>query len=91
VGTQYRSAIFYHSEAQKAVAEQVMREVAGLWDAPIVTEVAPFTVFYKAEEYHQEYFARNPFQPYCQAVIAPKVAKFRKRYLEKLKGAGAVR
>lgn len=93
VGTQYRSAIFYHSEAQKAVAEQVIREVtaAGLWGAPIVTEITPFTAFYKAEDYHQEYYARNPFQPYCQAVIAPKVAKFRKQYLEKLKGAGVVR
>ncbi len=93
VGTQYRSAIFYHSAAQKTVAEQVMREIAaaGLWGGPIVTELVPYAAFYKAEEYHQEYFARNPFQPYCQAIIAPKVAKFRKQHLEKLRGAGAVR
>ncbi len=93
VGAQYRSAIFYHSGAQKAAAEEVIREVtaAGLWRYPVVTEVTPFTAFYKAEEYHQEYFARNPFQPYCQVVIAPKVAKFREKYLQKLRGAGAVR
>lgn len=93
VGTQYRSAIFYHNDAQKAAAEQVIREIAadGLWDAPIVTEVKPFTTFYKAEEYHQRYFERNPLQPYCRVVIAPKVAKFRAKYFEKLKGAGAVR
>lgn len=93
VGTQYRSAIFYHGDAQKVVAEQVIREIAaaGLWDAPIVTEVKPFTTFYKAEEYHQRYFERNPLQPYCRVVIAPKVAKFRAKYLEKLKGASAVR
>jgi peptide-methionine (S)-S-oxide reductase len=93
VGTQYRSAIFYHSDAQKAVAEQVMREItaAGLWGGPIVTELTPSAAFYTAEEYHQGYFARNPRQPYCQAVIAPKVAKFRKQHLDKLRGAGAVR
>lgn len=87
VGPQYRSAIFYHSEEQKAIAEQVIQElgVAKLWDAPIVTEVTPFTAFYKAEDYHQEYFRRNPGQAYCRVVIAPKVAKFRQRYLEKLK------
>jgi peptide-methionine (S)-S-oxide reductase len=87
VGPQYRSAIFYHSEEQKAVAEQVVQELeaAGVWDAPIVTEVTSFTAFYRAEEYHQEYFRRNPGQAYCQVVIAPKVAKFRRHYLEKLK------
>ena len=87
VGTQYRSAIFYHNESQKAIAEEVIRELnaAGIWDAPIVTEVVPLRAFYRAEAYHQEYFKRNPSQPYCRVVIAPKVAKFRQRYLEKLK------
>lgn len=87
VGTQYRSAIFYHSRDQKATAEQVIRELdaAGIWNAPIVTEVAPFEAFYPAEDYHQEYFERNPGQSYCRVVIAPKVAKFRQRYLDKLK------
>ena len=83
VGTQYRSAIFYHSPEQKTTAEQVIREIdaAKIWPAPIVTEVTPFTEFYAAEDYHQEYFARNPTQGYCSFVIAPKVAKFRKQYL----------
>ena len=87
VGTQYRSAIFYHSPEQKAVAEQVIGELnaAGLWPRPIVTQVAPFDAFYAAEDYHQEYFARNPTQGYCQAVVAPKVAKFRKQFLDRLK------
>jgi peptide-methionine (S)-S-oxide reductase len=87
VGTQYRSAIYYHSEEQRAVAQQLIGELnaAHLWPAPIVTEVAPFTTFYAAEDYHQEYFAHNPDQGYCQFVIAPKVAKFRKQYLEQLK------
>ncbi len=87
VGTQYRSAIFYHTPEQKAVAEQVIKEInaAGIWHAPIVTEVAPFTAFYRAEDYHQEYYQNNSDQPYCRAVIAPKVAKFRQHYLAKLK------
>jgi peptide-methionine (S)-S-oxide reductase len=87
VGTQYRSAIFYHSPEQKAVAEQVIAELdaAALWPRPIVTQVTPFEVFYPAESYHQEYFARNPTQGYCQAVVAPKVAKFRKQFLDRLK------
>jgi peptide-methionine (S)-S-oxide reductase len=87
VGTQYRSAVFYHDEAQKATAEEVIREIeaAGIWDAPIVTEVTPFKDFYKAEDYHQEYYAQNPNQPYCRMVIAPKVAKFREHYRDKLK------
>jgi peptide-methionine (S)-S-oxide reductase len=87
VGTQYRSAIFYHSPEQKATAEQVIAELnqARIWDAPIVTEVTPLQAFYTAEDYHQEYFERNADQPYCRAVVAPKVAKFRKQYLEKLK------
>ena len=87
VGTQYRSAIFYHSTDQKDTAEQVIKDIeqAGLWDHPIVTELAPFTIFYPAEDYHQEYFEHNANQPYCQVVIAPKVAKFRKGRLEQLK------
>jgi len=87
VGTQYRSAIFYHNPDQKAVAEQVFRELEGakIWSKPIVTELTPFNTFYPAEAYHQEYFKRNPYQGYCMAVIAPKVAKFRKHYLEMLK------
>jgi peptide-methionine (S)-S-oxide reductase len=87
VGTQYRSAIFYHTPDQKATAEQVIQEItaAGVWEKPIVTEVTPFSAFYKAEAYHQEFFQRNPQQPYCQFVIAPKVASFRKKFLAKLK------
>ncbi|HSL71195.1 MAG TPA: peptide-methionine (S)-S-oxide reductase MsrA [Longimicrobiales bacterium] len=87
VGTQYRSAIFYHSEQQKTIAEDVIRELtaAQLWDQPIVTEVTPFAAFYPAESYHQEYFARNPGQGYCQVVVAPKVAKFRSKFLHKLR------
>ena len=87
VGTQYRSVIFYRSPEQKAVAEQVINslESAKLWSAPFVTEVVPFKAFYKAEEYHQEYFKLNGQQPYCRMVIAPKVAKFRHQYQEKLK------
>ncbi|MGB7923102.1 MAG: peptide-methionine (S)-S-oxide reductase MsrA [Pyrinomonadaceae bacterium] len=87
VGTQYRSAVFYHTPEQKETAGQVIAELnaAKVWDAPIVTEVAPFTAFYPAEVEHQEYYQRNQGQPYCQAVIAPKVSKFRKQYLEKLK------
>ena len=87
VGTQYRSAIFYNSPEQKATAEQVISEInaAKIWPAPIVTEVAPLQAFYPAEDYHQEYFARNPSQGYCTFVIAPKVAKFRKLYLSRLK------
>lgn len=87
VGTQYRSAIFYLDEEQKRTAEEVIRELteARLWPNPIVTEVTPFQAFYMAEDYHQEYFAHNPYQPYCMAVVAPKVAKFRKQFVEKLK------
>jgi peptide-methionine (S)-S-oxide reductase len=87
VGTQYRSAIFYHDEEQKRVAEEVIKEIkeAKIWPKPIVTQVVPLDVFYPAEEYHQDYFANNPMQPYCQVVVAPKVSKFRKRYFEKLR------
>ncbi len=87
VGPQYRSAIFYHSPEQKATAEQLIAEFNAkkLWDRPIVTEVTAFDTFYPAESYHQEYYERNPRQGYCQFIIAPKVAKFRKEYLAKLK------
>jgi peptide-methionine (S)-S-oxide reductase len=87
VGTQYRSVIFYHSPEQKAVADALIAELnaANIWDRPLVTEVMPFTHFFKAEEYHQGYFRANPSQPYCQAVVAPKVAKFRKQFLGKLR------
>ncbi len=90
VGTQYRSVIFYHDEGQRQVAEEAIRETedAQIWRNPIVTELSPLDTFYPAEEYHQEYYARNGRQPYCQVVIAPKVAKLRKKYLEKLKVAG---
>lgn len=87
VGTQYRSAIYYHSPEQERTAREVIAalERDQVFDAPIVTEVAPATEFYPAEEYHQDYFRRNPGQGYCRAVIAPKVAKFRKAHLERLK------
>ena len=89
VGTQYRSVIFYHTPEQKAAAEQVIQEIetARIWHAPIVTEITPLKAFYPAEEYHQEYFKNNPEQGYCQVVIAPKVAKFRQKYMQKLKKA----
>jgi peptide-methionine (S)-S-oxide reductase len=89
MGTQYRSAIFYHSPEQKATAEQLIAELESsrVWDRPIVTEVTPFERFYPAEPYHQEYFKRNPSQAYCRIVIEPKVAKFRKRFLDELKKA----
>lgn len=87
VGTQYRSAIFYRGDQQKAVAQQVIKEIeaANVWDGRIVTELAPFKAFYKAEDYHQEYFKLHGQQPYCRVVIAPKVAKFRKHFRDKLK------
>jgi peptide-methionine (S)-S-oxide reductase len=92
VGTQYRSAIFYHSPEQKATAEQTIKELAAerVWHDPIVTEVTPLRAFYPAEMYHQEYFARNPSQGYCQMVVAPKVAKFRKHHMQRLKATSAV-
>lgn len=87
VGTQYRSAIFYHTPEQKTIAEQTTAELAqqGMFSSRIVTEIAPVENFYAAEDHHQEYFANNPNQGYCQVVVAPKVAKFRKQYLEQLK------
>ncbi len=86
-GTQYRSAIFHHSPQQKAAAGEVIArlDAAGVWKRPIVTEVVPASAFYPAEDYHQKYFARNPHQPYCRMVVEPKVAKFRRQFLEKLK------
>ncbi len=89
VGPQYRSVIFYHDDAQRADALAVKAEFESshVFGAPIVTEIAPFDVFYPAEAYHQHYFERNPAQPYCAFVIEPKVAKFRKQYLSKLKAA----
>ena len=87
VGTQYRSAIFYHDEEQKKTAEELIKDLNAqkIWDRPIVTQVEKLDKFYLAEDYHQEYFARNPYQPYCMAVVAPKVSKFRKHFLELLK------
>lgn len=87
IGTSYRSAIFYHSDEQRRVAEDVIAEItaAELYDAPIVTELSPFDKFWPAEDYHQEYFANNPNQPYCAAVVAPKVAKFRQKFYSRLK------
>jgi peptide-methionine (S)-S-oxide reductase len=79
IGTQYRSAIFYHTPEQKAEAERMIREIeaSGTWGPPIVTEIKPLTAFYPAEDYHQHYYRKNPDQPYCQTVIAPKLAKVR--------------
>jgi peptide-methionine (S)-S-oxide reductase len=87
MGPSYRSAIFYHSPEQKATAEEVIKEITaeGIYDDPIVTEVTAFDKFWPAENYHQEYFANNPNQPYCAAVVAPKVAKFRKKFADRLK------
>ncbi len=87
VGTSYRSAIFYHSDEQKRIAHEVINEITqdAIYDKPIVTEVTAFDKFWPAEDYHQEYFANNPNQPYCAAVVAPKVTKFRKAFVERLK------
>lgn len=84
VGSQYRSVIFYNDDAQRAAAEDMIREMdaEGVWPAPIVTEVRPASVFYKAEDYHQEYFRNNPNQPYCAFVVAPKVRKFREKFAD---------
>jgi len=88
-GTQYRSAIFYHSPDQRLAAEGVIADLTAqrVFDRPIVTEVVPAPEFYPAEAYHQQYFDRNGGQPYCQAMIAPKVAKLRAKYLARLKAS----
>jgi peptide-methionine (S)-S-oxide reductase len=87
VGTQYRSIILYHSEQQRAIAEQSKRDTdaSRLWPNPIVTEISPFTTFYKAEDYHQNFYRDNPYQPYCRAIIDPKITKLRKEFRAKLK------
>jgi peptide-methionine (S)-S-oxide reductase len=89
VGPQYRSAIFYHDENQKEIAADVIREMEreGVWDDAIVTQVVPLGEFYVAEDYQQEYYRNNQYQPYCQIVIRPKVSKFRQKYMDRLKGA----
>ena len=86
-GPQYRSAIFYHSPDQKAVAEEVIREIERekIWSNPVVTEVRPAEKFYVAEDYHQEYFAKNPNQGYCSFIVAPKVKKFREKFRQKVR------
>ena len=87
LGTQYRSAIFWHDETQKAEAESLVARLTAerIFDQPIVTELAPATTFWPAEDYHQRYFDRNPHQPYCQYVVAPKLAKFRDKFAQRLK------
>ena len=87
IGSSYRSVIFHHSEEQKNTSEAIMKELdkGGPWDNPIVTEIKPLDVFYVAEGYHQNYYQNNKFQPYCQGIISPKLAKFRKEYLSDLK------
>ena len=89
VGTQYRSIILYRDEAQKSAAEDAIREIdaSGAWDAKAVTELKPFEAFYRAEDYHQDYYRKNPLQPYCLFVIRPKVSKLRKKYLQMLKAS----
>jgi len=89
IGTQYRSAIFYHSDNQRFVAEQVVREMADNWPDPIVTKIQPAEKFYPAEEYHQRYYDRNPSQSYCMAVVAPKIAKLRAKFASRLKEPAA--
>lgn len=84
-GTQYRSVIYYHSPEQQDTAKHVIAEMANVWDAPIVTELSPLPAYYKAEDYHQNYFRQNPLQGYCAFVVAPKVAKFRKVFADKAK------
>jgi peptide-methionine (S)-S-oxide reductase len=86
-GSQYRSSIFFHNEAQKSIAEEVIKEIDGahIWHSPIVTELKPYTKFHNAEEYHREYFERHPQQSYCQVIIAPKVLMFRRKWADKLK------
>lgn len=87
VGTQYRSVIFYHDDEQKAVAESIIAELnkEGIWDKPIVTRLEPFIAFYKAEEYHKDYFKRHQNDPYCRTIITPKIIKLQQRFITKLK------
>ncbi len=87
VGTQYRSAIFYHNETQRAEAQKLIDELTkeGIWDKPIVTALEPLKVFYKAETYHKDYYKKHPKEPYCQVVIAPKIAKLQHRFIDKIK------
>jgi peptide-methionine (S)-S-oxide reductase len=85
VGTQYRSVIFYESEEQQTIARQVMADMLAVWDAPLVTQLLPLTTYYKAEDYHQNYFRQHPLQGYCAFVVAPKVAKFRTSFAHKLR------
>jgi len=87
VGTQYRSAIFYHTPEQRATAEKLIAELTQevIWDKPIVTSVEPLKVFYKAETYHKDYFKKHPKEPYCQVVIAPKIGKLQQRFFDKIK------
>lgn len=91
VGTQYRSVVFYHDEAQRRAAETIVKELTDdhVFRNPVVTQIVPFKAFYPAEDYHKDYFRRNPNQPYCQAVIAPKLSKFRAHFQSKLKGPAA--
>jgi peptide-methionine (S)-S-oxide reductase len=87
IGSQYRSVIFYHNETQRKIAESSIKELEqkNLWENPIVTEISPFQMFFRAEDYHQDYYLNNANQPYCQVVIAPKISKFRKKFLEQLR------
>ena len=85
VGTQYRSVIYYQSSDQEEIAKQIIAEMALVWDAPVVTELSPAETYYKAEDYHQNYFQQHPFQGYCAFVVAPKLAKFREVFTEKSK------
>ena len=87
IGPQYRSTIFYHNQEQKAIAEKLIDELnkEGIWSKPIVTSVEPLKVFYNAETYHKDYYKKHPKEPYCQAVIAPKIAKLQQRFLDKIK------
>jgi peptide-methionine (S)-S-oxide reductase len=91
MGTQYRSVIFYHNEEQRKEAEETKKELnaAGIWKDPVITQIVPYEKFYKAEDYHQDYYFQNSSQPYCSTVITPKVEKFRKVFADKIKkGAG---
>jgi len=87
IGTQYRSAIFYQNKQQKEVAEKLITELTeeGIWNKPIITEVVPLQTFYNAETYHKDYYKKHPKEPYCQAVIAPKIAKLQHRFIDKIK------